>query len=127
TRRAGPVGVATRAERMAREDGRTLASEGVVRGESQQSKRVFGEAGDRAEAAVVAILPPEPIGAAAAAESRGRLAGRLRPPRLAGPFAHREGGEERPGRSPTDVVRGVLDVRTDEPMQVLGEPRVRGE
>src|SRR5439155_22427174 len=57
-RRAGPVGEATLAECMPGENGCGLARECIVRLESEQGKCVSRDAVQRAEAAVVVILPP---------------------------------------------------------------------
>src|SRR6185437_191243 len=98
--RAGPVGESVLAERVSREDGGALARDGVVRLETEQGECVARDAVERAEAAVVVVLPPQPVVAAALSERGGRLARSLIPPTLARPFAHRQGGEERPRRSP---------------------------
>ncbi len=81
----------------------------------------------RAEAAVVVVLPPEPVVAAAGTQRRGRLASRLLPTRLARPFAERQGGEQRAGCAPIDVVGRVGGVGQDERVQLVGERRVGGE
>jgi hypothetical protein len=78
---------------MPGENGCGLAREGIVRLVSEQGKRVSGGAVRRDEAAVVVVLPPERVVAPPGTHGCGRLARRLLPARLAGPFAHREGGE----------------------------------
>src|SRR5207244_2861222 len=65
--------------------------------------------------------------AAALPECGGRLAGSLIPPALARPFAHRQSGEERPGRSPADVVRRVVDVPANERVHVVRKRWVAGQ
>ena len=125
--RAGPVGEAVLAERVSRENGRALARDGSVWLETEQSECVSRDAVERAEAAVVVILPPQPVAAAAFSERGGRLARSLIPPTLARPFAHRQSGEERPGRSPADVVRRVVDVVANERVYVVRERWVAGQ
>jgi hypothetical protein len=61
TRRAGPVGKAALAERVPGKNGCGLAREGIVRLESEQGECVSGGAVQRAEAAIVVILPPQPV------------------------------------------------------------------
>ena len=82
---------------------------------------------ERTETAVVVILPPKPIPAATGAQHRGRLARCLLPTRIAGPFAERHGGEQRPGCAPHDVVGRVGDVGMDERVQIVRERAVGGE
>ena len=67
TRRPGPVGEAVLVERVPGEHGCGLAREGMVRLEPEQGERVASSAVQRAEAAVVVVLPPQPVVAAAGA------------------------------------------------------------
>jgi hypothetical protein len=127
TRRAGPVREAALAERSPRKDGSRLARKATIRFETAQGEGISGGAVQRAEAAVVVVLPPEPVVAPAGTQGCGRLARRVLPARLAGPLAHRQCDEERPGRTPADVVRRVGDVRADERMQVVRQRRIGGE
>jgi hypothetical protein len=81
------------AERVPAEHGRRLSGKPIICVEPEQDERVACSAVPRAEAAVVVILPPEPVVAPAGTYGCGRHARRLLPARLSGPFAHREGGE----------------------------------
>src|SRR5262249_221398 len=126
-RRAGPVGEAVLAERISRENGRAHACDGIVWLETEQSECVSRDAVERAQAAVVVVLSPQPVVAAALPECYGRLAGSLIPTTLARPFAHRQSGEEGPGRSPADVVGRIVDVLANEPVHVVRERSVGGQ
>ena len=112
---------------MARENGRALARDGVVELEAEQSECVSRDTIQRAGATVVVVLPPQPVVAAALPERGSRLARSLIPPALARPFAHRQSGEECPGRSPADVVRRVVDVPANKRVQVVRERWVGGQ
>src|SRR5205085_10937837 len=56
-----PVGQAVRTHRVPGENRCGLAREAIVRLEAEQGKRVSGCAVQRAQAAVVVVLPPEPV------------------------------------------------------------------
>ena len=71
SRRAGPVGEAVLAERMSRENGRALARDGIVGVEAEQSECVSRDAVECAQAAVVVVLAPQPVVAAALPEHSG--------------------------------------------------------
>src|SRR5262249_20445035 len=89
-RRAGPVGEPVLAERMSRENGRALVGDGIVGLVAEQSECVSGHPVERAEAAIVVVLPPQPVAAATLPQRGGRLACSLIPPALIRPFAHRQ-------------------------------------
>jgi hypothetical protein len=127
TRHAGPVREAVLAERVSRQNLGALTRDGIVRLETEQSERVSRDAVERAEAAVVVVLPPQPVVAAALPEGSGRLAGSRMPPVLLRPFAHRQSGEKRAGRSPADVIGRVVDVPANERVHVVRERRVKGQ
>jgi len=98
TRRARPVGEAVLAERMSCENGGAHVCNGIFPLEAKQGECVPGGTVESTEAAIVVVLPPESIVAAALPQRGGRLARRVAPPALTRPLVHCECGEERSGR-----------------------------
>jgi hypothetical protein len=113
--------------RMLGQHGCCLGCKVLITLKPQQGEGVSGSAVQRAQAAVVVILPPQPIVTTTRAESQPRLARRLQPPRLSRPLVHCERYQQRSGRSPADVVRRVGNVAPNERVQIVRECCVRGE
>src|SRR5436190_9366081 len=122
-----PVRKAVLADCMPRENCRRLTGKRLVRLEPEQGEGIARGTVNHAEAAIVVVLPPEPVVSAALAQRYGRFARGIRPARLAGPFVHRQSGEQRPGCAPHHVVSRVRDVGAHERVQVVRKGGLGGE
>jgi hypothetical protein len=106
---------------MLGQHGCCLGCKVLIRPKPQQGEGVSGSAVQRAQAAVVVILPPHPIVTTTRAARQPRLARRLHPPRLPRPLVHCERCQQRSGCPPTDGVRRVGNVAPNEGAQIVRE------